>query len=152
MNKYWVWGITAAMVAASAAYVILMLLRAWVLLVSGEPVQILFALAIVVIPVIGFALILRELWFGWRTRQMGQILAAEGGLPTYTGELTASGRPTKEDADLNFERYAREAEEFSQDWRAWFRLAVAYDDSRDRKRARASMRQASSLFVRELRR
>ena len=89
--------------------------------------------------------------FGWRTRQMGQTLAAENTLPMYDGDLTPSGRPTKADADRNFERYAQEAEDNSEDWRAWFRLAVAYDDARDRKRARAAMRQASNLYVRSLR-
>ena len=152
MKQLWVWLITAAMVVASAAYAVLAASRAWVLLVSGDPVQIVFALAIIVIPVLGFALILRELWFGWRTRQMGQQLAAEGGLPTYQGELTASGRPTKEDADSNFDHYAQEAEKSSEDWRAWFRLAIAYDDARDRKRARASMRRAAQLYVRSSRR
>jgi predicted negative regulator of RcsB-dependent stress response len=118
--------------------------------VSKDPLQIALAVAIIVIPVIGLALIVRELWFGWRTRQMGQVLAAENALPTYDGDLTPSGRPTKADADRNFERYAQEAEDNSEDWRAWFRLAVAYDDARDRKRARAAMRQASNLYVRSL--
>lgn len=152
MNRAWVWGITAAMVIASGAYAVLALTRAGVLLTSGDPIQIMFAIAIVVIPLVGFGLIVRELWFGWRTRQMGRILAAEGGLPTYVGELTASGRPTKDDADRNFERYAADAQTDPDDWRVWFRLAIAYDDSRDRKRARQAMRQASSLFVAELRR
>ena len=82
---------------------------------------------------------------------MGQTLIAENALPTYDGDLTPSGRPTKADADRNFERYSQEAEENGEDWRAWFRLAVAYDDARDRKRARAAMRQASNLYVRSLR-
>ena len=151
MTKAWVWLITAAMVIASTAYAVIAASRAWILLVSKDPLQVALAVAIIVIPVIGLALIVRELWFGWRTRQMGQTLAAENTLPMYDGDLTPSGRPTKADADRNFERYAREAEDNSEDWRAWFRLAVAYDDARDRKRARAAMRQASNLYVRSLR-
>ena len=141
MTKAWVWLITAAMVIASIAYAVIAASRAWILLVSKDPLQVALAVAIIV----------RELWFGWRTRQMGQTLAAENALPTYDGDLTPSGRPTKADADRNFERYAQEAEDNSEDWRAWFRLAVAYDDARDRKRARAAMRQASNLYVRSLR-
>jgi hypothetical protein len=87
------------------------------------------------------------LWFGWRTRQMGQQLATEGGLPEYHGELTPSGRPTKADADAAFEVFAEEVRDAPNDWRAWFRLAIAYEDARDRKRARAAMRRASALFV-----
>lgn len=149
MNRVWIVAITSAMVVASAAYAVLAFTRAGVLFASGDVVNLAFALAIIVIPVVGCALIARELWFGWRTRQMGRILAAEGGLPSYVGELTASGRPTKEDADRNFVGFAKAAEDNPDSWRAWFRLAIAYDDARDRKRARSAMRQASSLFTRE---
>ena len=146
MNLKAVWTFTVLMVIGSAAYAFIAITRAWVLLTSGDLVQILLALSIVVIPVLGVALIVRELWFGWRTRQMGLLLTAEGGLPTYVGELTASGRPTKQDADAAFARYAEQAEENPNDWRAWFRLAIAYEDARDRKRARAAMRRAVELF------
>ena len=146
MNLKAVWTFTVLMVIGSAAYAFIAITRAWVLLTSGDLVQILLALSIVVIPVLGVALIVRELWFGWRTRQMGLILTAEGGLPTYVGELTASGRPTKADADAAFARYAEQAEENPNDWRVWFRLSIAYEDARDRKRARAAMRRAVELF------
>jgi hypothetical protein len=147
VNKTWVWTITAAMVVGSVAYAVLAVTRAWVLISSGDLVQMLFAVAIVVVPVLGVGLIIRELWFGWRTRQMGQILSAEGGLPEYHGDVTASGRPVKADADAAFADYAREVESAPDDWRSWFRLAIAYDDARDRKRARSAMRHAAKLFV-----
>lgn len=146
MNRPVVWSVTALMVVGSVAYAVLALSRAWVLLVSGDLVQVVFALAIVVVPLLGVGLIWRELWFGWRTQQMGRVLASEGGLPDFTGELTASGRPVKADADAAFVGYADAVEANPQDWRAWFRLGIAYDDARDRKRARAAMRQAASLF------
>jgi tetratricopeptide (TPR) repeat protein len=147
MNRPVVWTVTALMVVGSVAYALLALSRAWVLLVSGDLVQIAFALAIVIVPLLGVGLIWRELWFGWRTQQMGRVLAAEGGLPEYTGELTASGRPVKADADAAFAYFADAVDADPQDWRAWFRLGIAYDDARDRKRARAAMRQAASLFA-----
>lgn len=136
----------AAMVVGSVAYAFLAITRAWVLLTSGDPVQIVFALSIVVIPIMGVALIARELLFGWSTRAMGRQLAAEGGLPQYHGRLTPSGRPTKEDADAAFAEYAQAAQDEPDQWRAWFRLAIAYEDARDRKRARAAMRRAAALF------
>lgn len=147
MNLKAVWTFTALMVIGSVAYAFLAITRAWVLFTSGDLVQIVLGLSIVVIPILGVALIGRELWFGWRTRQMGQRLAAEGGLPDYRGELTPSGRPTKADADAAFEGFAQEVQQSPNDWRAWFRLAIAYEDARDRKRARAAMRRASALFV-----
>lgn len=136
----------ALMVVGSAAYAFLAITRAWVLFTSGDLVQIVLGLSIVVIPILGVSLIARELWFGWTTRVMGRRLAAEGGLPEYHGELTASGRPTKQDADRAFERFAQDVQLSPDDWRAWFRLAIAYEDARDRKRARAAMRQAGKLF------
>ena len=39
-----------------------------------------------------------------------------------------------------------EAEAAPEDWRSWFRLSCAYDAAGDRKRARASMRDAVKLF------
>lgn len=149
MNLKVVWTFTALMVVGSVAYAFLAITRAWVLFTSGDLVQILFALSIVVIPILGVALIVRELWFGWRTRQMGQVLAREGALPEFRGELTASGRPSKSDADAAFEHFAQDVTERPQDWRAWFALAIAYDDARDRKRARSAMRRAAALFASE---
>lgn len=146
MNVKAVWTFIALMVVGSAAYAFLAIARASVLFTSGDLVQIVFALSIVVIPIMGVALIARELWFGWSTRMMGRRLAAEGGLPEYHGELTPSGRPTKEDADAAFEHFAQEAQASPDDWRVWFRLGIAYEDARDRKRARAAMRQAAKLF------
>ena len=147
MNVKFVGTFIALMVVGSVAYALLAITRAWVLFTSGDLVQILLGLSIVVIPILGVALIARELWFGWSTRAMGKVLAAEGGLPEYSGALTPSGRPTKEDADAAFERFAQEVQVSAQDWRAWFRLAIAYEDARDRKRARAAMRQAAKLFA-----
>ena len=149
MNLKVVWTFTALMVVGSVAYAFLAITRAWVLFTSGDLVQVLFALSIVVIPILGVALIVRELWFGWRTRQMGQTLAREGGLPEYRGEVTASGRPTKADADAAFEGFAQDVRERPDDWRAWFRLGIAYDDARDRKRARSAMRRAAAIFASE---
>lgn len=147
MNLKVVWTFLALMVVGAVAYAFLAITRAWVLFTSGDLVQIVFAASIVVIPIVGVALIARELWFGWSTRAMGRQLASEGGLPQYHGELTPSGRPTKEDADAAFEQYAQDVQVSPHDWRAWFRLAIAYDDARDRKRARAAMRQAAKLFA-----
>lgn len=147
MNLKFVGTFIALMVVGSVAYAFLAITRAWVLFTSGDLVQIVLAASIVVIPILGVALIARELWFGWNTREMGKALTAEGGLPQYSGELTPSGRPTKEDADAAFEAFAQDVQLTPEDWRAWFRLAIAYEDARDRKRARAAMRQAAKLYA-----
>lgn len=146
MNVKAVGFLIALMVVGSAAYAFLAITRAWVLFTSGDVVQIAFGVSIVVIPIMGIALIARELMFGWSTRAMGRALAAQGGLPEYRGDLTPSGRPTKQDADEAFADFAQDVQLHPDAWQAWFRLAIAYEDARDRKRARAAMRRASRLF------
>jgi tetratricopeptide (TPR) repeat protein len=147
MNPKAIGAFIALMVVGSVAYAFLAITRAWVLLSSGDAVQIVLALSIVVIPIMGVALIARELLFGWSTRAMGRQLAAEGGLPQYHGRLSPSGRPTKEDADAAFAQYSKAVQADPDQWRVWFRLAMAYEDARDRKRARAAMRRAAALFT-----
>ena len=49
----------------------------------------------------------------------------------------------------SFDDAAAAAEAAPEDWRAWYRLALAYDAERDTRRGRAAMRRAIAL--RELR-
>lgn len=44
-----------------------------------------------------------------------------------------------------FERRREETEDTPDDWRCWFRLAVAYQDARDTPRARKAMQRAIAL-------
>ena len=98
------------------------------------------------LPVIGAWAMIRELMFGARTEQMAKVLEAEGGLPVDELPRTPAGRIIREAADAEFEKYKAEAEAAPDDWRSWFRLSCAYDAAGDRKRARASMRDAVRLF------
>lgn len=91
-------------------------------------------------------------WFLWKTyrfgRRSGQLarqLEAEGGLPVDELERSAGGRIDKDSADAVFARRRAETESAPDDWRAWFRLAVAYADARDTPRARKAMQQAIRL-------
>ena len=59
---------------------------------------------------------------------------------------TASGRIERDAADARFEVYEAEVGAHPEDWRCWYRLAMGYDDARDRKRARSAMRHAISLY------
>jgi Flp pilus assembly protein TadD len=51
-----------------------------------------------------------------------------------------------EAADVRFAERQREVEADPDDWAAWFRLAVAYDDAGDRRRARSAMRSAIERY------
>ncbi|NEE33487.1 tetratricopeptide repeat protein, partial [Streptomyces sp. SID7982] len=48
-------------------------------------------------------------------------------------------------ADAVFTKRREETEDAPDDWRTWFRLAVAYQDARDTPRARKAMQRAIAL-------
>lgn len=131
--------------AATAAYLILAGARAWVLVASGDPIPTFLGVSVIVIPVVGAWLLWRELKFGMATQRLGASLSKQGGLPVDDLPRTASGRVQREAADARFATARAEVEEDPDDWRRWYRLAIAYDDARDRKRARSAMRRAISL-------
>ena len=127
------------------AYMAFALWRGWFLVSSGDPVAIGLGLAVAVLPAIGAWLLARELRFGLRMQALGRQLAAEGDLAIDDLPRTPSGRIERDAADARFARERMRVEATPGDWRAWYRLAVAYDDARDRKRARAAMREAIRL-------
>ncbi|MEY4322955.1 MAG: hypothetical protein RL410_736 [Actinomycetota bacterium] len=99
-----------------------------------------------VVIVISAGLIFREIQFGRSMSQMASILESEKALTVDTLARTIDGRIEKSAADSQFESLKVQVEQEPESWRAWFRLAIAYDDARDRKRARAAMRSAEKLF------
>jgi len=135
----------AVMAALLALYIVLVAERAWLLLVSGNPVGVAMGAALVVLPVIAVWALGRELWFGVRADRLGRRLDAEGGLPAEEVGLRPSGRVLRDDADAAFPSYRAAVEAAPDDWRAWYRLGVAYDASGDRRRARAAIRTAIKL-------
>ncbi len=139
--------VAIALGAATAAYLVLVSWRAWALISTGDPVAVALGIAVIVIPLIGAWLLYRELSFGVRTQQLGRELAAEGGLPVDDLPRTPSGRMEQDAADERFAIYQRQVEAEPGDWRTWYRLAIGYDDARDRKRARHAMREAIRLHA-----
>ena len=135
------WTIAAALVAylAFAAW------RAAILIADGEAVPTMLGVAVLVLPLLGAWVLWRELSFGFATQRLGRELGAQGGLPADDLPRTAGGRIEPAAADARFLVYAGQVESDPADWRAWYRLAIGYDDSRDRKRARAAMRTAIRL-------
>jgi hypothetical protein len=131
--------------AAVAVYLVFTAARAWVLIASGDPVPVLLGLSVIVIPLIGAWVLWRELAFGMRTQRLGRELGAQGGLPVDDLPRTPSGRIEKDAADARFAEYEQQVQAAPDDWRGWYRLAIGYDDARDRKRARAAMRRAIAL-------
>lgn len=135
----------ALMAVLLALYIVLVAQRAWLLLISGEPIAIAMGIALVVLPVLAAWALSRELWFGVRAERLGRRLEAEGAVPADQVSVRPSGRVIREDADAVFPVYRADVEENPQDWRAWYRLGVAYDAAGDRRRARAAVRTAIRL-------
>lgn len=133
------------MAAALALYIVLAGQRAWLLLVSGDAVAIAIGVALVVFPLVAVWALGRELWFGWRAEQLGRRLEAEGALPSDEVSVRPSGRVVRADGDSVFPAYRADVEAHPDDWRAWYRLGLAYDAAGDRRRAREAVRTAIRL-------
>ena len=142
----------AVMAVLLALYIVLVAQRAWLLLTSGEPIGIAMGIGLVVLPIIAAWALGRELWFGVRAERLARRLETEGGLPEESVGVRPSGRVLREDADAVFPAYRADVEAHPGDWRAWYRLGLAYDAAGDRKRARAAVRQAIQLETGERRR
>ncbi|MDQ0120718.1 hypothetical protein J2T22_003925 [Pseudarthrobacter defluvii] len=142
-TKIWVGGVTLLLVF----YLVVSFQRSLLLLTDSNLTAKAIGAAYLVLPVVGAWALIRELMFGARTEQMAKVLEAEGGLPVDELPRTPGGRIVRAAADAEFEKYRAEAEAAPNDWRSWFRLSCAYDAAGDRKRARASMRDAVKLFT-----
>jgi cytochrome c-type biogenesis protein CcmH/NrfG len=141
----------AVMAVLLALYIVLVAQRAWLLLTSGEPIAIAMGVGLVVLPILAAWALGRELWFGVRAQTLGRRLETEGGLPAESVAVRPSGRVMREDGDAVFPAYRADVEAHPDDWRAWYRLGLAYDASGDRRRAREAVRQAIRLETAERR-
>ena len=133
------------MAALLVLYIVLVGQRSWLLIVSGDPIGVTIGIALIVLPVIAAWALGRELWFGVRAQQLGRRLESEGGLPADEVTVRPSGRVMREDGDAVFPAYRAEVEAHPDDWRAWYRLGLAYDAAGDRSRAREAVRTAIRL-------
>lgn len=133
------------MSALLALYIFFVAQRAVLLMSSGEPVGVAMGIALIVLPVIAAWALWRELSFGMSASRLGKRLESDAGLPDEAIDLSPSGRPNRAEADALFPRYREAVEKSPGDWRAWFRLGLAYDGAGDRRRARQAVRTAIAL-------
>ncbi|MEU9594636.1 hypothetical protein AB0D84_33620 [Streptomyces sp. NPDC048193] len=119
--------------------------RGVMLIDAGTPLTVTLGLAVLVLPVIGLWFLWKNTQFVRRANQLAAELDAEGGLPVDELKRTPSGRIDRDSADEVFARRKAETEAAPDDWRSWFRLAVAYQDARDTPRARKAMQRAIAL-------
>jgi Flp pilus assembly protein TadD len=128
-----------ALTAALAGYFVLIGYRGVYLLgQSGIGLRVLGG-AVLVLPLIGAWLALAEIRFGRATERLARRLPAADAPPL---PRTPGGRIQRAAADAAFAGRRADVEAAPDDWRRWYRLAQAYDDAGDRRRARAAMRTA----------
>ncbi len=138
--------LTYALTAAVlVVYFVLVGSRGVLLIETGTPLTVTFGVAVLILPVIGLWFLWKNTQFVRRANQLAAELDAEGGLPVDELERLPSGRIDRDSADEVFAKRKAETEAAPDDWRTWFRLAVAYHDARDTPRARRAMQRAIVL-------
>jgi len=135
----------AVLVVVLGFYAVLIGTKGVAMMGSGDPVGIGLGIATFLVPVIGGYLVWREIQFGRRSAALADQLAAERALPLDDLPRRSSGRVDRGAADHAFAARRADVEESPEDWRRWYRLALAYDDAGDRARARAATRRAIAL-------
>jgi hypothetical protein len=138
---------TQLLVVVLGVYLVLVGWRGVLLVRTGDVVGVGLGLAVLVLPAVAAVVVAREVRFGLATERMARELEAAGALPVDDLPRRPSGRVVREAADLAFAGRRAEVEAAPGDWRAWYRLALAYDDAGDRRRAREAMRHAARLHV-----
>ena len=130
------------MAALLVLYLALVVQHAILLLGTGILVGQLEGIALIVLPIVGAWALGSELLFGARAQRLLRLMTELGRLPVDDLPHRPSGRPDRAAADLEFPKYQAEVEADPTDWTRWYRLALAYDASGDRRRARWATRRA----------
>ncbi|OPG02007.1 hypothetical protein B1R27_34490 [Streptomyces sp. GKU 895] len=135
----------AVTAAVLVFYFVLVGSRGVMLIQSGTLITVAFGVAVLILPVIGLWFLWKNTEFVRKANRLAAELDAEGGLPVDELRRLPSGRIDRDSADEVFARRKAETEAQPDDWRSWFRLAIAYHDARDTPRARKAMQRAIAL-------
>lgn len=131
--------------ALTLLFVFLALWSALAFILADNWIAKVIGLSVVGIVIFGVWSLIRELRFGMHTEKLARILDDEGMLPE-DNLPRVRGRIDREAADKEFEIYRAETEADPDNWRSWYRLGLAYDAAGDRKRARAALRDAITMY------
>jgi Flp pilus assembly protein TadD len=133
------------LVAALAVYFVLIGNRGVYLVEQHRVILKVLGVAVLLLPLIGVVVVASEIRIGIATQRLAEKLDAEGAPPDPVPPRLASGRVDRAAAEAEFGTARAHVEHDPDDWRAWYRLAQAYDHCGDRKRAREAMRTAIEL-------
>jgi hypothetical protein len=130
------------MAALLALYLVFVAQYAVRLILDPNGIAKAIGIALLVLPLVGAYTLVAELRFALRSEQLVKRLESEGRLPVDDLPRLPSGRRDPVAADAEFPSYRAEVEAEPESWEAWLRLALAYDASGDRARARWAAREA----------
>ena len=99
----------------------------------------LLGLCVLVLPLLGGWLVFREVRFGFKSTQMGQLVSDELLPPREI-------KPRSSEADQYLDIAVSRAKDVQDNWQNWFCVALGYDLVGERKLARESMQYAVELF------
>jgi hypothetical protein len=128
-----------------AIYLVFAVVYAQVLLRDDSLLVNAMGAALLVFPLVGVWGLAYEWRFGLASGKLITTLDKEGNLPDDDFPTTVTGRPLKDQALEAFPAFQKAAEDSPESWRAWLRLALAYDACGDRRRARWATRRAIQL-------
>lgn len=132
--------------AALVVYLVLLADRAFALFGSGTAAGIALGAGVLVLPLLGVWIVVTTWRNGLQIQRLSRRLDAEGALPDVSDlPRRPSGRVDRAAADAWFEERRAEVEADQGNWRAWYKLAYAYDIAGDRRRARETMKKAVEL-------
>ena len=132
--------------AALVVYLFLLADRAVALFKTATGVGIALGAGVLLLPVLGIWVVVMTWRNGLQIQRLSRRLDAEGALPDVSDlPRRPSGRVDRDAADAWFEQRRAEVEADQDNWRAWYKLAYAYDIAGDRRRARETMKKAVEL-------
>lgn len=135
----------ALLAALTLLFAFLALWSALAFIIADNWIAKILGIAVIAIVIAGIWALVRELRFGANTEKLARILDTEGKLPV-DNLPRERGRIDRAAADQEFEIYRAETEADPNNWRSWYRLGLAYDAAGDRKRARAALRDAITMY------
>lgn len=131
--------------ALTLLFAVLAIWSAVAFLITDHWIAKVIGVCVIAIVIFGVWSLVREIRFGSNTEKLARILEREGLLPE-DNLPRVRGRIDRDAADQEFEIYRAETQAAPDNWRSWYRLGLAYDAAGDRKRARAALRDAITLY------
>jgi cytochrome c-type biogenesis protein CcmH/NrfG len=104
--------------------------RALIMLNDDRPAFLFLGFGVLLLPIVGVWALWREIRIGLASQELAKRLTAEGKMP---------------EESIPFDVCKSDVESNPDDWRAWFRLAVAYGEAGDTRNGRAALRKSWEL-------